>query len=84
MFYLLPIFFIRKLIYLYYFKRCLSLNKSRGPMSLDMLVCLWTNVTNILKLCKTSSICPTNRLFGRNWRLNLDNFTAMTCYTNYL
>ena len=32
---------------------------------------------NILKLCRTSSVCPTIRLFGQNWSLNLGNFTAL-------
>ena len=46
--------------------------------------CLWIIVTNILKLCKTSSVCPTiGFFFGRNWLLNLGNFIAIACHDIY-
>ena len=32
-------------------------------------------IPNILKLCTLVSVCPSVRLFGQNWRLNLGNFS---------
>ena len=34
-------------------------------------------VPNILKLCTLVSVCPSVRLFGQNWRLNLGNFSLI-------
>ena len=49
-----------------------------------LVFCLWNIVPNILKLCKTPSVCPTIRFLGRNWRLNLDNFSENVCiYTKF-
>ena len=43
-----------------------------------LIICLWLIVTIILKLYKTSSICPIIRLFGQNQRLNLANISAIS------
>ena len=34
-------------------------------------------IPNILKLCTLVSVCPSVRLFGQNWRLNLGNFSLI-------
>ena len=34
-------------------------------------------VSNILKLCTLVSVCPSVRLIGQNWRLNLGNFSLI-------
>ena len=34
-------------------------------------------IPNILKLCTLVSVCPSVRLFGQNWRLDLGNFSLI-------
>ena len=34
-------------------------------------------IPNILKLCTLVSVCPSVRLIGQNWRLNLGNFSLI-------
>ena len=62
------------LIYIVNAKSCR--HYSSKTVRRSILICIYV-IPNILKLCTLVSVCPSVRLFGQNWRLNLGNFSLI-------
>ena len=62
------------LIYIVNTKSCR--HYSSKTVRRSILICIYV-IPNILKLCTLVSVCPSVRLMGRNWRLNLGNFSLI-------
>ena len=62
------------LIYIVNSKSCRQYSSKTVRRSILIFIYV---IPNILKLCTLVSVCPSVRLFGQNWRLNLGNFSLI-------
>ena len=62
------------LIYIVNSKSCRHYSSKTVRHSILIFICV---IPNILKLCTLVSVCPSVRLIGQNWRLNLSNFSLI-------